>query len=106
MRVVITIVYEGISRRLQTILLITFRTLAALALCILAAAELSFQELLALIGLGGMASLFGEFRYSREADDRHIDLLRIFDRTLEWGSLATAGYVVVSTLRAPGAGIN
>jgi hypothetical protein len=101
LRIVIEIFFEGISRRLQTILLIAFRILAALVLAIVATSELSFQELLTLTGLGGMASLFGEFRYSREAAERQMDALRIFDRTLEWGCLATAGYIIVSALRTP-----
>ena len=53
-----------------------------------------------------MASLFSEFRYSREASEHQLDVLRIFDRTLEWGSLATAGYIIVAMLRSPAAGIN
>ena len=53
-----------------------------------------------------MASLFGEFRYSREASEHQLDVLRILDRTLEWGSLATAGYIIVAMLRSPAAGIN
>ena len=89
--------FQAIRDVASTVASSVFRILSQIGLCGFALIRLSFQELVVLIGLGIMASWFGELRHTSETGQQ-INYLRVLYRTMEWGSLAAAGYIIVSIL--------